>query len=114
MMKKRFLFNAAVLTGTSLVARTIGIAFRVYMSNMIGAQGIGLYQLICAVYFFATTFATSGITLIVTRLVTDSIAGGEPGKAKYVTRQCLFISLILSVAAAGCFLFFQTRSAHIF
>lgn len=113
MMKKRFLFNAAVLTGTSLVARTIGIAFRVYMSNMIGAQGIGLYQLICAVYFFATTFATSGITLIVTRLVTDSIAGGEPGKAKYVTRQCLFISLILSVAAAGLlFIFSDAIGTH--
>lgn len=51
MKKKRFLFNAAVLTGTSLVTRTIGISFRVYMSNIIGAEGIGLYQLICAVYF---------------------------------------------------------------
>lgn len=77
MKKKRFLFNAAVLTGTSLVTRTIGISFRVYMSNIIGAEGIGLYQLICAVYFFATTFATSGITLIVTRLVTDCLAKGK-------------------------------------
>ena len=45
MKKKRFLFNAAVLTGTSLVTRTIGISFRVYMSNIIGAEGIGLYHL---------------------------------------------------------------------
>lgn len=63
--------------------------------------------------FFATTFATSGITLIVTRLVTDSIARGEPGKAKYVTRQCLFISLFLSVAAAELlFIFSDAIGTH--
>lgn len=112
MKKKRFLFNAAILTGTSLITRTIGISFRIYMSNMIGAEGIGLYQLICAVYFFATTFATSGITLVVTRLVTDCLAKGETGRAKFVTRRCFFIGLVLSLScAAALFIFAEPIGA---
>ena len=77
MQKKRFAMNAVLLTLTGLLTRLIGVIFRIYISNKIGTQGIGVYQLILTVYMFTTTFATSGITLAVTRLVTDSIASGK-------------------------------------
>ena len=67
MKKKTFMINALILTGTSFINMMIGMFFRVYMSNKIGAEGIGLYQLVTAVYFFAATFSTTGISLTVTR-----------------------------------------------
>ena len=47
MRKRAFLINSLMLTSAVLLSRVIGISFRVYMSNKIGAEGIGLYQLIC-------------------------------------------------------------------
>lgn len=101
MKKKAFLMNAVLLTAASLLSRTIGISFRVYMSNQIGAEGIGLYQLICTVYFFISTLATSGISLSVTRLVTDALAENNACKAKSVTSKCFGLSILLSFIAGG-------------
>ena len=105
-MKKRvFLVNAVLLTAASLLSRTIGIAFRVYMSNQIGAQGIGLYQLIFTVYMFVATFATAGISLAVTRLVTDALALQQYGKARSILHKCFILSLILSTLSATALFF---------
>lgn len=104
-LKKRFIINGILLTATTLITRTIGIFFRVYMSNSIGAEALGLYQLIITLYFFAVTFATSGITLVVTRLVTDSLALNNVNKARSITGKCLGISLFLSLLS-GAVIFF--------
>ncbi len=75
----------------------MGMWFRIYMSDKIGAEGIGLYQLVLTIYFFFVTITTSGMNLTVTRLVTDSIARNEFAKAKYITVRCLLISIAISV-----------------
>lgn len=106
MLKKRFIVNGILLTATTLITRTIGIFFRVYMSNSIGAQALGLYQLIVTLYFFAVTFATSGVTLVVTRLVTDSLAVNNVNKAVGITGKCLGISIFLSILS-GSVIFFN-------
>lgn len=95
MRKRSFILNAVFLTSATLIARVIGIAFRVYMSNKIGSEGIGLYQLITTIYMFSATFATSGISLAVTRLVTDSIAKKEYKTAKIATSRCLCVGVIV-------------------
>ena len=53
MNKKKFLVNSILLVATALIIRSMGLAFRVYMSNTIGAEGIGLYQLILTVYMLS-------------------------------------------------------------
>lgn len=107
MLKKRFIINGILLTATTLITRTIGIFFRVYMSNSIGAEALGLYQLIVTLYFFAVTFATSGITLVVTRMVTDSLALNNINKARSITGRCLCISLFLSILSGAVIFFFS-------
>ncbi len=99
--KRRFFINAAIMTGSALLSRTLGMGFRVYMSNTIGANGIGLYQLICSIYFFCVTFATSGITLIATRTVTECFARGEASRGRRYTTLCLYSALTLSLVTAA-------------
>lgn len=101
MKKKIFVRNAIILTSITLITRSIGVWFRVYMSNKVGSQGIGLLSLITTVYIFSATFATSGITLAVTRLVTDSIASSNYGGAKYIVKKCLMFSIILATIVGG-------------
>lgn len=94
MKKHTFLKNAFILTATSLLLRTVGMFFRVYMSGKIGAEGMGLYQLIFSIYVLASTFATSGISTAVTRLVAEEAPEGGRAASRILRR-----SLILSAAA---------------
>lgn len=106
MNKRKFLLNSALLAVTSLVIRSMGIGFRVYMSNTIGAEGIGLYQLILTVYLFFATVTTTGINLFVTRVVTDFISQGKVGRAKRATTLCLILSIVISCVCGGFMFFF--------
>lgn len=69
-----FLLNAVILTGTSLLMNGLGVWFNLYVADKLGAQGMGIFQLILCVYSFAVTLATSGIHLAATRLVAEELA----------------------------------------
>ena len=109
MRKKTFLVNAAVLTSAMLLSRVIGLSFRVYMSSKIGSEGIGLFQLISTIFLFASTFATSGISLSVTRMVTDALAAKQFQKARSIVKKSLLVGLAFSVII-GCALFFSAEA----
>lgn len=81
MTKKRaFIFNGITLSLVGVAMRGVAILLGAYISSAIGAEGIGLQGLIATVYAFCVTFATSGISLSVTRLVAASIGEGEGGE----------------------------------
>lgn len=104
MKYKAFFKNAAILTVTSLLLRTAGIFFRVWMADSIGAEGMGLYQLIVSVYVLASTFATCGICTAVTRLVSE-LPCGSPEIKKVMSRATILTLIIafFSVAIIYCF-----------
>ena len=89
-MKKAraFLLNTMILTGTSLLLRTVGVTFTVYISNKVGAEGVGVYQLLMAVYAFGVTMATAGLGLTSTRMVADQLVRGSPRGARAAVIRC--------------------------
>ena len=74
---KKLLHNTLLLTATSFLMRTIAVSFNVYLTDKIGTDGIGLFQLIISVYTMAVTFASGGIRLASMRLVADNTATGR-------------------------------------
>lgn len=108
-MKRRFILNAVIMTGSALLTHTMAAGFRVYMSNTIGSGGIGLYQLICTIYFFCVTFSTSGITLITTRTVTECFAKGEKGRGRRFTILGLYTALGLSAVSCAVLYIFSAE-----
>ncbi len=99
MKKTIFIKNAAILTGSSLLLRFAGIIFRVWLAAKIGAEGIGLYQLVFSLYMFAATFATSGICTAVTRLVCQEFAVGCKKNIKKIIKTCVVLSCIIAFAS---------------
>ena len=92
-----FLWNGILLTITSLAMRTIGLSFNVYISNKIGTEAVGIYQLIMSIYLFAITLANSGIHLASTRIVSEHLAFGFETGIKKAVRKCLFYSLFMGL-----------------
>lgn len=95
--KKIFVINTVILTLTALILRGIGLFFRVYLSNIIGAEGIGLYQLIFSMYMLVSTFATSGISTAVTRLCADEMVVGNKESVLKVLKRAVQLSALLGV-----------------
>ena len=100
MQTGKFIKNAAVLTVTALILRSIGMVFRIWLSNAVGADGMGLYQLILSVYSLAATFATSGICTAVTRLIAEELTCGTARSVKRIFRRSVWLTLI--IAAVSC------------
>ena len=100
-MKKRLIYNTLLLTGVSLYMRTLSLLFQVYVSNKIGASGIGLFTLIISVQALAVTLATSGIRYAVTRLVSEELGMGRPGGVDKVMKSCFSYAAFFSTLALG-------------
>ncbi len=103
--KMRFFKSGILLTLVGLAMRTVAMFFGAFISRTVGAEGTGLYTLVMTVYSFAITFATSGISLTVTRLVAASVGDGRKEGVKEVMKGAVLYSLFFgSLATLGLFL----------
>lgn len=58
-----------ILTLTGLVSRFIGFFYRVFLSNVFGAEGMGIYQLISPVLALSFSLTVSGIQTAISKYV---------------------------------------------
>jgi len=100
MKKRTFLKNAVILTVTALILRGAGMFLRIYTANIIGAEGMGLHALIFTVYSFASALSTAGISLAVTRLISEDFPIGGKASVVAVLRKSLLLSVLLGTVTA--------------
>ena len=106
---KKFLINGMLITITSLLMRSVGIAFNIYISNKIGAEAIGLFSLVMSVYLFMITLASSGINLATSRIIAEENALHPDFNSKKCIRNALFYSLTISLIASFLLCLFASR-----
>ena len=93
-----FIKNAVLLTGATLLLRLIGMVFRIVISNQLGAEGMGLYQIVVSVYMLASTLSSAGLSIAVTRLVSeDQLTTGRAGLQKLMGF-CMAVGAVLGAA----------------
>lgn len=90
-----------MLTLTGLIIRFIGVFFKVWLAAAVGAEGIGLYQQIFSVYVLVSTFATSGLGIAVTRLVSDEAVLGSRRGIEKILRRCIIVSVTIALFSAA-------------
>lgn len=100
MKKENLILGTLILTVATTITRIVGFAFRIYLANVLGAEGIGLYQLILSFYMLMVTLSTSGIRVAVSRLVSEELALRHYSNAKKVLNQSILLSLFTGFFAA--------------
>ena len=88
--------GAGVLAVCALIAKMIGAMYRIPLTNIIGAEGIGLYQMVFPLYTVLLTVSSGGLPVAISKIVAARKAQGDEAGA----RQVLFASL-LSLSVAG-------------
>ena len=96
---KKLLSNTLLLTATAFIMRTVEVSYSVYLTNKIGVEGIGLFQLIMSVYAMAVVFSVAGIKLASMRLTADSFALGRKNQ-RQIMKSALLYGLTAGVIIA--------------
>lgn len=101
MERRNIITNSLILTGFSIAMRVSGILFSMYIASGIGAEGMGLYQLTYSAFAFGVTAATAGISVAVTRVLTEEQGLRRQGSEKPVMRCALFYATVISLGVMG-------------
>lgn len=86
------LLGTALLTATGLASRIIGFFYRIFLSHTIGAQGMGIYQLIFPVFALGIAFCGAGIQTAVSKYTAEAEGAGR------CPQVYLYAGLLLSVS----------------
>jgi len=113
--RSRILTGALMLTAAGVITRLLGFVYRVYMSNLMGAEGMGLYQLIMPVYALAWSISCAGFNTTVSKLTAQERAKGEFGNMGRVLKQSVVITTVLGFLLTGVLYFgAELLAAHFF
>ncbi len=122
-MKTNIYRSAAQVTVFSTVEKALSFFYRIILSRIIGAEGIGIYQICLTVFAVFLTAASSGVPITVSRLIAKSGAKNDiSGKHAAVTAGVV-ATLIVTVPMVivlffgrnlFSFLFADDRSKRIF
>lgn len=100
MRKLPIFYNALLLTGVNLLLRFVGTGFQVYLSSRIGAEGIGLLQLVMSVGSMALVAGIAGIRTSTMYLTAEELGKNRPKRIGNMLSGCIRYSLAASLLAA--------------
>ena len=116
MNKKRssMLYGTVLLTATGLVSQGLGFLYRIALSRLIGAEIMGLYQLIMPVYSVILSITAIGLTNAVSTLSSTYHALENRKAAGQVLSQCVKAFLLLiGLTALVVVLFYDPISVYL-
>lgn len=95
--KKTIFTGTLILTLSGFLSRMLGFYNRIFLSNLIGARELGIYQLIFPVYMLCFTLVCHGFETGISNLTSRFYACGQQKNIhRLITFTCLF-SFLLSL-----------------
>lgn len=102
---KRFLRAFATVTALATVTRMLSFVFKIYLSRVLGAEILGLYQITFSVLMLFIGLSASGLPVTLSRITAEqNTAGG--GKDAGAVTTCLILSVMLSSVTITVFIAF--------
>lgn len=89
--------TVALITVFSVLTRVLGFLFRIFLSRVVGAEALGIYQVAFSVFMVLMTIISSGLPLIISRMSATFLANKEHKKESSLVSVSLVYSLVLSV-----------------
>ena len=92
--------GTAILTLTGLVSRFIGFFYRIFLSNVCGAEGMGIYQLISPVLALSFSLTVSGIQTAISKYVANETSTRDYKNSFRTLWAGFLLAMALSIACA--------------
>lgn len=97
-MKKRIksLFTGAgALVACSFVGKLLGALYRIPLTNVLGGEGMGLYQMVFPLYTLILTLSSGGLPVALSRIISVRLSGGDREGATRVLKLSLAVFTLL-------------------
>ena len=89
-----FLKGTLILTVAGFVVKVIGSLNWIFVSRILGGEGIGLYQMAFPIYFFAMTVSQAGVPVAISIITAERVALKDIYGAKRVFRISMALMLV--------------------
>lgn len=95
MRKQSFIQGTIILLCAGIINRMLGFIPRIALPRIIGAEGVGLYQLGYPFFIVLITVITGGLPLAVAKLVAEAEGENRPEQSRRILHTSLALSLTL-------------------
>jgi len=100
--KMTYLQGAFILSIANLLTGILSFVYRIFLSKSIGAEGMGVYQLIMPLYMLFITLVSGGLATSISKLVAENKAKGNNSNVYKIIRVSLMMAGLWSITC--CFL----------
>ena len=97
MKRNTIVKGTLILTIAGFITRFIGFFYRIFLSNTMGAELLGIYQLIFPVYGICYTIYATGIQTSISKLVAAELGRRNPKNIYKIVKIGLFLSVSLAL-----------------
>lgn len=94
-----FLVQGSILAATSLIVRIIGLLYRIPMTNIIGDEGMGLYNMTFEIYNIALILSSYSLPMAVSKLVAVRTSNKEHRNAYRIFLSAMTIAISVGLIA---------------
>lgn len=106
--------GTVILTLTGLLSRFIGFFYRIFLSNVFGAEGMGLYQLISPVLALSFSLTVSGIQTAISKYVASETSTHDYKSSFRTLWAGFLLAMALSaVCASGIYVYAEPIAASL-
>ena len=95
--KKTIFTGTLILTLSGFLARILGFYNRIFLSNLIGAKELGIYQLIFPVYMLCFSLCCHGFETGISNFTSRFFAKGQKRNAHRLVKLGCLLSFFLSI-----------------
>lgn len=96
MTKQSFIKGAAILVAANLVTRVLGFVYKIFLSRMIGAEGIGLFYTVFPTLMFVMTLTTAGLPVALSKLIAEALVENNVRRVRRIVK--LSMATVVSLA----------------
>jgi stage V sporulation protein B len=95
-LKNPIISGTLLLTASGILGKIIGFFYRIFLSRTIGAEGLGIYQLIFPISTICFAITVSGLSTALSKYIAE-YQERDPSSPKRFLRLCLLLSGFLSL-----------------
>ncbi|NIK69814.1 stage V sporulation protein B [Paenibacillus sp. BK720] len=106
MTKQSFIKGALILLAAGIINRLLGFVPRIALPRIIGAEGVGLYQLSYPFLTVMLTVITGGIPLAITKWTAEAVSRGDSSRVKQIFRTAMGLTIVLAIVMTAALLLF--------
>src|SRR5699024_1707208 len=97
MSKQSFFKGTLILVGAGLITKLMGFINRIVLSRIIGAEGMGLYQMAVPTMYLVITLTQFGLQISIYKLVSEASVKNDTTKVKSILKISLLLVTGLSI-----------------